>query len=112
MAKLRHIGRRRIHLDATDSTNSRAAELAPDSTHAGTVVTADHQLQGRGQYGRIWESSPGANVLLSALLFPPAELRRPAVLTAFAAVAVVETILRAASRQSSIKWPNDVLIDG
>jgi BirA family transcriptional regulator, biotin operon repressor / biotin---[acetyl-CoA-carboxylase] ligase len=112
MATPRHIGRQRIHLDATDSTNSRAAELARDPAHAGTVVTADHQMSGRGQYGRTWESRPGANVLLSALLFPPADLRRPAVLTAFAAVAVAETILQATSRESCIKWPNDVLLDG
>jgi len=111
MARIRHIGRRRIHLAATDSTNSRAAELVRDPAHAGTVVTANHQLQGRGQYGRTWESPPGVNVLLSALLFPPEELRRPAVLTAFAAVAVAETILHATGRQSSIKWPNDLLID-
>jgi len=112
MAPLRHIGRRRIHLDATDSTNSRAAELARDPAHAGTVVTADHQVQGRGQYGRTWESPPGANVLLSVLLFPPVDLRRPAVMTAFAAVAVAETIFQAIGSRSAIKWPNDVLIDG
>src|SRR5262245_1476483 len=112
MTQFRHIGRRRIELDTTDSTNTRAAELARNPAHAGTVVTADHQLQGRGQYGRNWESPRGANVLLSALLFPPADLRRPAVLTAFAAVAVAETIRKAIGCESSIKWPNDVLIDG
>ena len=112
MATFRYIGRRRLHLESTDSTNARAAELARDPAHTGTVVTADHQLQGRGQYGRTWESPPGVNVLLSALVFPPADLRRPAALTAFAAVAVAETILIATGRQSSIKWPNDVLLDG
>ena len=64
------------------------------TAHAGTVVTADLQTVGRGQHGRVWESSAGANVLLSTLLFPPPELRRPAVLTAFAAVAVAETVPR------------------
>jgi BirA family transcriptional regulator, biotin operon repressor / biotin---[acetyl-CoA-carboxylase] ligase len=112
MARFRHIGRRRIHLESTDSTNFRAAELARDPANAGTVVTADHQVRGRGQYGRTWESPPRINVLLSALVFPPVDLRQPAVLTAFAAVAVAETILCATGRQSSIKWPNDVLLDG
>src|SRR2546423_15183345 len=101
MAPLRHIGLRRIHLDATDSTNSRAAELARDPAHAGTVVTAEHQLRGRGQYGRTWETPPGTSVLLSALCFPPADLRRPAVLPAFAAVALAETILAPTGLQSS-----------
>src|SRR5215213_3318554 len=108
MDPLRHIGRRHIHLDATDSTNTRAAEPA----HAGTVVSADLQTRGRGQHGRVWESPPGVNVLLSALLFPPPALRRPVVLTAFAAVVVGETVLQVTGKQSRIKWPNDVLLGG
>src|SRR4051794_19781376 len=112
MDPLRHIGRRRIHLDATDSTNSRAAELAHDPAQAGTVVTTDLQTRGRGQHGRVWESPPGVNVLLSALLFPPPALRRPVVLTAFAAVVVAETILQVTGKQARIKWPNDVLLGG
>lgn len=112
MDTLRHIGRRHIHLDVTDSTNSRAAELAHDPAYAGTVITADLQVQGRGQHGRVWQSPVGANVLLSALLFPPPQLRRPAVLTAWAAVVVGETILQVTGHQTSIKWPNDVLLRG
>src|SRR5213595_3848339 len=109
---LRHIGTRHIHLDATDSTNSRAAEFAHDIAYAGTVVTADLQSQGRGQHGRAWQSPPGANVLLSALLFPPPQLRRPAVLTAWAAVAVAETVVQVTGQPAAIKWPNDVLLGG
>jgi BirA family biotin operon repressor/biotin-[acetyl-CoA-carboxylase] ligase len=112
MDPLRHIGRRHIHLDATDSTNTRAAELAHDPANAGTVVTADLQTRGRGQHGRVWESRPGVNVLLSALLSPPPILRRPVVLTAFAAAVVGETILQVTGKQTRIKWPNDVLLDG
>jgi BirA family biotin operon repressor/biotin-[acetyl-CoA-carboxylase] ligase len=108
----RHIGVRHIHLDATDSTNNRAAEFAHDPAYAGTVVTADVQSQGRGQHGRVWQSPPGTNVLLSALLFPPPELRRPAILTAFAGVVVAETVLQLSGMQASIKWPNDVLLGG
>jgi BirA family biotin operon repressor/biotin-[acetyl-CoA-carboxylase] ligase len=108
----RRIGRRHIHLDVADSTNSRAAELARDPANAGTVITADLQAQGRGQHGRVWQSPPGANVLLSTLLFPPPQLRRPAVLTAWAAVVVGETILQVIGQQTTIKWPNDVLLGG
>ena len=112
MDSLRHIGRRHIHLDVTNSTNAHAAELARDPTYAGTVVTADLQVQGRGQYGRTWQSPPGANVLLSTLLFPPPALHRPAVLTAFAAVAVCETVHQFSAQHPRIKWPNDVMLDG
>lgn len=46
------------------------------------------------------------------LLFPPPELRRPVVLTAWAAVAVCETIREVTSLQARIKWPNDVFLRG
>ena len=107
-----HIGRRHIHFASTDSTNDRAAELAHDPAAAGTIVTTDVQSQGRGQHGRTWQSVPGQNVLLSALLFPPSVLRQPAVLTAWAAVVVSETVLQLTDCQPSIKWPNDVLVGG
>jgi len=110
MIQFRHIGRRHVHLDATDSTNDRAAAFANDPTHAGTVVTAERQTIGRGQHGRVWESPPSVSVLMSALVFPPPALRRPAILTAFAAVAVSETVRQVTAQRSTIKWPNDVLI--
>ncbi len=107
-----HIGRRRLHLPETDSTNNRAAELAQDPANAGAVVTAEAQTHGRGQYGRVWQSRPDTNVLMSVLLFPPPALRHPAVLTAFAAVVVGETVLQLTGQQTTIKWPNDVLVRG
>ena len=61
--------------------------------------------------GLTWLARPGAAVLLSARLDPPIDLRRPALLTAWAAVSVAETIAALTSLQPTIKWPNDVLID-
>jgi len=107
-----HIGRRVLVFDHLDSTNTYAADLAQDSSNDGVVVLADQQTAGRGQYGRTWQAPAGTSVLLSALLFPPPELRRPVVLTAWAAVSVCETIRRATGLQAKIKWPNDVLLHG
>jgi BirA family transcriptional regulator, biotin operon repressor / biotin---[acetyl-CoA-carboxylase] ligase len=108
----RHVGRRVLVFDALPSTNDLAASLASDLANAGTVVLADYQTAGRGQYGRTWQSRPGASLLLSALVFPPAGLRRPVVMTAWAAVAVAETVLALTGMQARIKWPNDVLVRG
>jgi BirA family biotin operon repressor/biotin-[acetyl-CoA-carboxylase] ligase len=108
----RHIGRRVLVFDRTDSTNNRAAELASDRTNDGLVVLAKEQSAGRGQHGRSWQCPAGRGVLLSVVLFPPPVLRRPAILTAWAAVSVCETILRLTNLQAKIKWPNDVLIHG
>jgi BirA family transcriptional regulator, biotin operon repressor / biotin---[acetyl-CoA-carboxylase] ligase len=106
------IGRRVLVYDQLESTNTTAAELASDSDSDGLVVIAKHQTSGRGQYGRLWQSRPGHSLLMSALLIPPPELRRPVILTALAAMAVAEGIFDLTGIQARIKWPNDLLLNG
>jgi BirA family transcriptional regulator, biotin operon repressor / biotin---[acetyl-CoA-carboxylase] ligase len=107
-----HLGRRVLVYEQVGSTNDIAAALAGGPAHDGTVVLAGEQTAGRGQYGRTWLSPPGTGIALSVLLNPPPALRRPAVLTAWAAVAVAEAVRRVAGRQAAIKWPNDLLLRG
>ncbi|MCE9568178.1 MAG: biotin--[acetyl-CoA-carboxylase] ligase [Planctomycetes bacterium] len=114
-----YIGRRVLFFDQLDSTNTTAAELLanPESQRGGDdtddlVVIADFQTAGRGQYGRVWQSRPGSSLLMSVALRPPPQLRRPVILTAFAAVAIGEAILTLTGVQAKIKWPNDLLIRG
>jgi BirA family biotin operon repressor/biotin-[acetyl-CoA-carboxylase] ligase len=106
------LGRRVIVYDRLESTNAQIASLADDPSHDGLVVLAREQTAGRGQHGRSWHCPAGAGVLLSVLLYPPPVLRRPALLTAWAAVSVCETIRIATGLQAKIKWPNDVLLHG
>ncbi len=107
------IGRRVLVFDHVDSTNTRAAALAETDPDAdGLVLIADQQTAGRGQYGRVWQSRPGSSLLMSVVLRPPPELRRPVVLTAWVAVSVAEAILSLTGVQARIKWPNDLLIRG
>ena len=108
----KRLGHRVVVHPRLDSTNSLALSLSHDPAHHGLVVIAREQTAGRGQYGRSWQAPPGSSVLMSVLLFPPIALRRPALLTAWAAVSVCETILHVANLQANIKWPNDVLILG
>jgi BirA family biotin operon repressor/biotin-[acetyl-CoA-carboxylase] ligase len=51
-------------------------------------------------------------VLLSVIVSPPEHLRRPVVLTAWAAVSVCRTVQRTVGLPARIKWPNDVLVRG
>ncbi|MGL4555443.1 MAG: biotin--[acetyl-CoA-carboxylase] ligase [Gemmataceae bacterium] len=104
----RSVGRQVVVYSATDSTNSRAAEHAGQP---GLAFLADEQTAGRGQHGRTWAARPGASVLLSVLLAPPPAVARPAVLTAWAAVSVCETVRRLTGATTRIKWPNDVLLN-
>jgi len=104
-----HVGRRVLVFDELDSTNTFAAALPAD---VGLVVVARNQTAGRGRFGRPWRSRPGAALLMSVVLTPPPELRRPAILTAWAAVAVAEAVRELAGVQARIKWPNDLLVRG
>jgi BirA family biotin operon repressor/biotin-[acetyl-CoA-carboxylase] ligase len=109
---LRRLGRRVLVFDQLGSTNSYVAGLADENSEDGLVVVAREQTAGRGQHGRSWSAPAGSSVLMSVLLRPPPELRRPAFLIAWAAVSVCETILHLTGLQAKIKWPNDVLIRG
>jgi len=97
----RVIGTPRVHLRLTDSTNSRARELAAAGAPHGTIVTAAEQSAGRGRQGRTWSAPAGSSLLLSVLLRDP-----PQMLPLAAAVAVAEVV----GEDARIKWPNDVVV--
>ena len=97
------IGHPRVHYRLTDSTNERARELAAAGTPHGTLVTADEQEAGRGRQGRAWTAPARSAVLMSVVLRELSET-----LPLAAAVAVCEAL----PVEASIKWPNDVWIDG
>ena len=108
-----HVGRRVLVYDSVDSTNTLAMALAQsDEGAGGLVLIAGNQLAGRGQYGRVWASRPGSSLLMSAVIRPPAELRRPVILTALATVAVAKAVHALSGAEAVIKWPNDLLIGG
>jgi BirA family transcriptional regulator, biotin operon repressor / biotin---[acetyl-CoA-carboxylase] ligase len=97
------LGRPRLHLRETTSTNDRARALAQDGAPHGTLVTAGEQRAGRGRQGRAWSAPPGQALLLSLVLRDP-----PALLPLIAALAVAHV----AGPEALIKWPNDVLVGG
>ncbi len=107
-----HLGQRAWVYESLESTNDTAAALGADPAHAGLAVVARHQTAGRGTYGRVWESRPESSLLLSLILHPPPHLRRPVVLTAWAAVGVGDAVRELTGRTPRIKWPNDLLVEG
>lgn len=108
----RHLGQRLLVFPRLDSTNALALALATDPARHGLALLADEQTAGRGQHGRTWTAPPRSSVLTSLLLFTPPALRRPALLVAWAAVSVCELIASCTSLPATIKWPNDILVDG
>jgi BirA family biotin operon repressor/biotin-[acetyl-CoA-carboxylase] ligase len=97
------LGYPRLHLRRTDSTNTRARELAAAGAPHGTLVTASEQSAGRGRQGRTW-TAPADRALLCSLV-----IRDPPRLLPLAAGAAVAEL---AGPDARIKWPNDVQLDG
>src|SRR5215471_7801256 len=92
----------------TGSTNSDALGLARDGAPEGIVVVADHQTAGRGRRARSWVAPPGASLLLSVLLRPPAAVAGAA--TMATAVALAEAVAAVAGVEAGLKWPNDLVV--
>ena len=106
------IGRKVIFLNETISTNVHAAELARQGADEGTVVIADSQTAGKGRLGRVWHSPPGTNHYVSIILRPQTAPDKLSGMTLAAGVAVAETIMRYCPKGVTLKWPNDVQING
>jgi BirA family biotin operon repressor/biotin-[acetyl-CoA-carboxylase] ligase len=106
-------------VETTGSTNAdllAAAAAAPqDWPHLSVLLTTD-QRAGRGRLDRTWTTPPGTALAVSVLVRVPdvpAPARGWVPLIAGAAMtrAVVDQ-LRGTGHSASLKWPNDVLLDG
>jgi BirA family biotin operon repressor/biotin-[acetyl-CoA-carboxylase] ligase len=97
------LGTPRLHLRVTDSTNTRARELAAAGAPHGTLVTAAAQSAGRGRQGRTWTAPAGRALLCSVVVREP-----PRLLSLLAGVAAADAV----GPEARLKWPNDVYLNG
>ena len=94
------------------STSDEAKVLAADGAAAGTLVWAGAQSAGRGRQGREW-ISPTGNFYASLVLRPAVPVATAAQLGFVAALAVADACVALAPVAAiSLKWPNDVLLNG
>ena len=105
----RIVGRRIRFYQSTHSTMDDVAELARADAEEGLVVVAEMQTASRGRMGRRWVSEPG-NLYFSVLFRPNAG--QLSLLSPLAGVAVARSLRQVAGIYPSIKWPNDITIDG
>jgi BirA family biotin operon repressor/biotin-[acetyl-CoA-carboxylase] ligase len=102
-----------IELLSVGSTNDHAKQLARSGFPAFTAVWAHEQTAGKGRQGNSWLSVPG-NLYLSILLRPSATAVQNGQLSFLAAVALADTIKEFMIQPGliSLKWPNDLLLNG
>lgn len=108
---------RRFDVDVVaecESTNSLLMARAEAGVPSGSVVVAERQTAGRGRRGRSWISAVGDSLTFSLFWrFAPGTL--PAGLSLAVGLAVARAIAKVGAGGTAIptlKWPNDILIEG
>lgn len=100
-----------IKLDAIDSTNSYLKGMASVNIPKDfTVVVAEHQTEGRGQMGTLWETQNGKN--LTASVFKKLdgfEIERQFYISMVVSLAIFKALNSLQIPRLRIKWPNDIL---
>ncbi len=97
-----------------DSTQDLVRRAAQAGEPEGYAVQALQQTKGRGRHGNEWDS-PIGNLYLSALLrpsSPPGDIGQMGFVVSLALSAAIDAYMDAAKNVKTLKWPNDILIDG
>jgi BirA family biotin operon repressor/biotin-[acetyl-CoA-carboxylase] ligase len=99
-------------LASVDSTNAEAARLA--HTLSGPAwILALQQTAGRGRRGRAW-SDPEGNFAATLVMAPSGPPAQVALRSFVASLSLYDAFVAATGRAQSfsLKWPNDVLLNG
>jgi BirA family biotin operon repressor/biotin-[acetyl-CoA-carboxylase] ligase len=100
-------------MTVTRSTNADIGDLASRGAAHGTVITTDFQSAGRGRLGRRWDAPLASSVMFSLLLRPYTSLDSVVGwVPLYVGVAVSEALSRVTKLPVTVKWPNDLLIEG
>lgn len=95
----------------TGSTNADLLVAAEAGAEEGLWLRADRQVAGRGRVGRSWADGAGNLFASTIVRLRPGDPPAPT-LTLVAAVALADAVGVVAPGLATIKWPNDLLIDG
>ncbi len=105
----RFVGRNFFYYPSVTTTMDVARKAAKEGASEGTVIVAEEQTDGKARLGRTWINPPGV-VAVSVILRP--EMSQLIRLTMVAALATSRCIEKATGLNTTIKWPNDILIRG
>ncbi len=99
-----------IELESVDSTNNYAMAMVHEGLASdGLICLARHQWAGKGQRGKIWQSEPGQNLIMSLIIEPQSlDLSQQFLLSAAVSLAILDLVLTFAGNKWTVKWPNDI----
>ncbi len=107
-----YAGRSLLLLEETDSTNSYCLTRKELLKDPGLVVLAIRQTSGRGSKGRQWSSGKGHHLFASFIIHPPFDQKTVPFFSLLSGVAVQRTLSCLGLKGVTLKWPNDIIIDG
>ncbi len=106
------VGRNFIYTDEISSTNSELLSHKENYINSGTVLLAEHQLEGKGRKDRQWISAKDLNLTFSILLVDDiAPANQVNIINLATSLAVATSIENLYQLRPELKWPNDVLIN-
>ena len=98
--------------DTVTSTNTLLRSAAENGAPDKTVLIANEQTEGRGRRGKSFYSPADSGIYMSILLRPDFGADKSFFITAGAAVSVVRAVKKVCGIDASIKWVNDIMLDG
>ena len=109
--KTKFLGRGMKYLSQTNSTNEDAWSSFQDGSPDGTLFITDNQQEGKGRRQNNWVSTKEKSLTFSFILQPEMQLEKLGLLPLLTGVSIVEAIKSAASIQTGLKWPNDIMLN-
>ena len=100
-----------IKLNAIGSTNTYLRDMAlKENLEDYTVVRANHQLDGRGQMGAVWNTEKGKNLTCSVFKRNTGVLLEDQFyISMVTSLAIIKTLQFFQVPKLAVKWPNDIL---
>lgn len=99
-----------IVLRSVDSTNEFL--LQHKSLPSGTICSAEIQTAGRGRRGRPWHSPFAQNLYFSLLWHFELSATALQPLSLIVGICLADTLCELGAKNISIKWPNDIYLNG
>ena len=109
--KTKLIGKRVYYFQEIDSTQNFAQQIAADRKEEGTIIIAEKQTAGRGRLERKW-TSPKGGIWFSLIIHPKFDVASSTLVPIAGAVALAKSIKSILNVEVSVKWPNDITLNG
>lgn len=102
-----------IYLSSIDSTNTFATEWVSKSKPSSiSCIYTYNQTDGKGQFGRKWESASGKNVSCSIVIpFKDLSIKHQILLNMSIALRIRAYLAAISRAECLIKWPNDIYVN-